>query len=58
VEPPDSAMVKRPRLVTASVLARITSSAAAANSSCGVVRVRISVEEVTGFAQLFFFKFF
>src|SRR5579863_5793960 len=51
VDPPERAMVKRPRCATASVAARMTSSAAAANNSCGVVRIRTSTEEVTAIAQ-------
>ncbi len=49
VDPPESAMVKRPRALTASVAVRITSSAAAWNRSCGVVRRRSSVVELTKF---------
>ena len=41
-------MVKRPRLATASSALRTTSSAAAANSSCGVVSTRISGEVFNG----------
>src|SRR5258708_1315887 len=48
VDPPESAIVKRPRCATASLAARTTSSAAAANNSCGVVSVRISTEELNG----------
>ena len=45
-------MVKRPRCATASVAARTTSSAAAENNSCGVVRMRISTEELTRFGSV------
>src|SRR6266702_631323 len=41
-------MVKRPRSATASLAVRTTSSAAAPNSSCGVVSTRISTEAVKG----------
>jgi hypothetical protein len=46
VDPPDNAIVNRPRAATASFAERITSSAAAANSSCGVVKMRTSGEEL------------
>src|SRR5258708_6613597 len=49
VDPPESAMVKRPRALTASVAVRITSSAAAWNRSCGVVNLRNSTVELTKF---------
>src|ERR1019366_8664175 len=41
-------MVKRSRCATASFAVRTTSSAAAANNSCGVVSIRISTEALTG----------
>src|SRR5579863_1819644 len=40
-------MVKRPCAATASLVDFTTSSAAAANSSCGVLRMRIVAEELT-----------
>src|SRR3974390_287265 len=52
LEPPERAMVNRPRFDTASFVARITNSAAASNNSCGVVSVRISTEELIGLHSL------
>ncbi len=53
VDPPDRAMVKRPRAMTASLAAWTISSAPAANNSCGVVSGRISTVELKGPAQVF-----